>query len=79
MDSIKIYHLDGLQDIYSCYTMLSFYILMCGINNIPEFYLSVMPIYRANMMIKLKSKLDDCGLAVHIRFYITTLNEYYLI
>lgn len=79
MDSIEIYHLDGLQDMYNCYTMLSFYILMCGINNIPEFYLLVMSIYRANMMIKLKSELDDCGLAVHIRVYITTLSEYYLI
>lgn len=78
MDLIEIYYLDGLQDVYSCYTMFSFYIFMCGINNIPEFYLSVMQIDRANMMIKLKSELDDYGLAVHIRFYITTVSEYYL-
>lgn len=54
MDLIEIYYLDGLQDVYSCYIMFSFYNSMCGINNIPEFYLSVMPIDRANMMIKLE-------------------------
>lgn len=36
-----------------------------------------MPAYRANNLVKLNTALEDCVHTAHIRFYVTTVSEYY--